>query len=71
MAKKQSGPLEFTVTSNGLKKILEVLNDELHGGPDGFVTAQVFGDGGISILSKSGKLLMHDKVEICLGDRDE
>ncbi len=68
MAKKQSGLLEFTVTSRGLKKILDVLNDELNGGPDGFVTAELFPDGGTSIRSKDGRLLMHDDIEIKLED---
>jgi hypothetical protein len=69
--KKESEKLQFTVSANGLRKILAVLGDELSGGPDGFVTAQVFPDGGVSLLSRSGNLLMHDDVEIYLGDRDE
>jgi hypothetical protein len=69
--KKEPADLQFTVSAKGLLRILDVLNDELHGGPDGFVTAQVFSEGSVSIQSKGGHLLMHDDVDIYLGDKDE
>jgi hypothetical protein len=66
MAKKDLSERKFTVTAAGLIRILDVLNDELNGGPDGFVTAELFPDGGVSIRSKDGRLLMHDDIEIKL-----
>jgi len=61
----------LTVTAEGLRKILEVLGDELRGGADGFVTATVFPDGGVSFQLKDGSLLLHDDIEVYLeGDRE-
>ena len=61
----------LTVTAEGLCKILSVLGDELRGGADGFVTATVFPDGGVSIRLKDGSLLLHDNIEVYLeSDRE-
>lgn len=66
MAKKSAKPCSsrYTVTSDGLKKLLNVLNDELRGGPDGFVTATVYPDGCLSINRKDGTDFFSDGVEI-------
>lgn len=61
----------LTVTAEGLRKILDLLGDELQGGEDGFVTAVVYPDGGVSIRMKDGSLLLHDNIEVYLeGDRE-
>ena len=57
---------QFTVSTNGLLRILKVLEDELRAGPDGFVTAEMYHDGGISITTKGGSLMFHDKIDIRL-----
>ena len=62
---KPSGD-RLTVTAEGLRKILELLGDELRGGADGFVTGTVYPDGGVSIQMKDGSLLLHDDIEIYL-----
>lgn len=58
----------FTVTAEGLRKILELLGDELRGGADGFVTATVFPDGGVFIKAKDGRSLLNDDIDIYLED---
>ena len=66
MAKKQAKPCSsrYTVTPAGLQTLLRVLNDELRGGPDGFVTATVYPDGCLSINRKDGSDFFSDGVEI-------
>jgi len=64
---KPSGK-RFTVTAEGLRKILELLGDELRGGADGFVTATVFPDGGVFIKAKDGRSLLNDDIDIYLED---
>jgi hypothetical protein len=73
MRRKQTKPSgsRLTVTAEGLRKILDLLGDELRGGADGFVTATVFPDGGVSIRLKDGSLLLHDEIEVFLeGDHE-
>lgn len=65
-AKSKPSGNRFTVTAEGLCKILELLGDELRGGADGFVTGTVFPDGSVSIRMKDGGLLLHDDIEIYL-----
>lgn len=54
----------YTITQSGLQSLLRVLNDELRGGPDGFVTATVYPDGCLSINRKDGSDFFSDGVEI-------
>lgn len=64
---KPSGD-RFTVTAEGLRRILELLGDELQGGADGFVTGTVFPDGSVFIKTKDGRSLLHDDIDIFLED---
>jgi hypothetical protein len=73
MKRKQTKPSgnRLTVTAEGLRKILDLLGDELRGGADGFVTATVFPDGGVLVKTKDGRSLLNDDLEIYLeGDRE-
>lgn len=66
MARKSARPCSsrYTITHAGLQKLLNVLNDELRGGPDGFVTATVYPDGCLSINKKDGTDFFGESVEI-------
>lgn len=67
-AKSKPSGQRLTVTAEGLRRILDLLGDELQGGKDGFVTAVVYPDGNVLVKAKDGRSLLHDDIDIYLED---